>query len=453
MERILIHPKDNVEVAPANGQKYARAAIKTGEAVIKYGFPIGFATRDIAPGEHVHSHNLRTGLGADERYDYIPKRPAIRPRTPETIRAFVRKNGKIGLRNHVWIIPTVGCINGAAGAISRETGALCFTHPYGCSQLGDDLLRTRQILCGLIKHPNAGGVLVLGLGCENNEMDGMRAALGVYDPHRTRFLIAQNCEDEIAEGIRLVRELQTAAAADRREEVPVSKLILGLKCGGSDGYSGVTANPAVGRMTDKLISMGGAAALTEVPEMFGAERILMERCVSREIFNKTVALIGDAKNYFRAHGQPVSENPSPGNKAGGITTLEEKSLGCVQKGGTAPITDVLDYGETIAKPGLSLINGPGNDGAAVTNLTAAGCHMILFTTGRGTPLGSPVPTLKIASNTALAKKKANWIDFDAMTGSDDDLWRLIRETAEGKPTKQETGGYYDIAIFKDGVTL
>ena len=453
MERILIHPADNVEVDLADGQKYARAAIPAGTAVIKYGFPIGLATRDIAPGEHVHTHNLATALSGEETYVYAPKPAPARSLAPETILAYRRKNGDIGIRNDVWIVNTVGCVNRTAELIARETGALSFPHPFGCSQLGGDLDRTRKILCGLIRHPNAGGVLVLGLGCENNGLDGMREALGDVDPERIRFLNAQDCADEVAEGARLARELQAIADHDRRTETPVSKLILGLKCGGSDGYSGLTANPAVGRAADRLTAMGGAAVLTEVPEMFGAEQLLLERCVSKEVFDRAAALVNGWKAYFRAHGQPVSENPSPGNRAGGITTLEEKSLGCVQKGGLSPVTAVLTYGDRVSAPGLNLLDGPGNDGAAVTNLTAAGCHMILFTTGRGTPLGAPVPTVKISTNTALFRKKPHWIDFDAMAGSPEALWALVKETANGRPTRQEEHGAREIAIFKDGVTL
>ena len=453
MELFLIHPKDNVEVDLENGHKYARTAIKAGQPVIKYGFPIGEAKCDIAQGEHVHTHNLRTALRKDGTYTYRPQKNVIKPETPDNINAYLRNNGDIGIRNDIWIVNTVGCVNRTAQKIAEKTGAFCFTHPYGCSQLGEDHARTQKILRGLILHPNAGGVLVLGLGCENNGIESLRQTLGDYDMKRIRFLKAQDVEDEIREGVRIVKELQEIAARDRRVGVPVSKLRLGLKCGGSDGYSGITANPMVGRISDHLISMGGTSVLTEVPEMFGAEQLLMDRCVNEEVFNDTVRLINRFKAYFTSHGQPVSENPSPGNKEGGITTLEEKSLGCVQKGGRAPVTAVLGYGDIANKPGLLLLDGPGNDAAAVTNLTAAGCHMILFTTGRGTPLGAPVPTVKIATNSALYKKKPNWIDFNAMDADAESLWDVVLQTANGKETKNELGGYREIAIFKDGVTL
>ena len=457
MGNFVIHPDDTVEICLENGQKYARRSIKAGEPVIKYGYPIGQASADIAPGELVHSHNLKTLLSGVMAYSYTPNFRRREERTEETIPAYIREDGRIGIRNDVWIINTVGCVNKTAEILSRETGAFAFPHPYGCSQLGEDSARTMEILCGLIRHPNAGGVLVLGLGCENNNIGEMKKVLGEYNPRRVRFLNCQECGDEIAEGTRLIREMQEICAADVRVPVSVSRLVIGLKCGGSDGYSGITANPLAGRICDRHTAYGGTAVLTEVPEMFGAEQILMERCENRDVFERTVKLINDYKNYYISHNQPVSENPSPGNRAGGITTLEEKSLGCVQKGGQAVVTDVLDYGDTAVKPGLNLLNGPGNDMVAVTNLTAAGCHLILFTTGRGTPLGAPVPTLKIATNSALAQNKPHWIDFDAQQilkyDCTDELWDCIKAVAGGQESKNERGGYREIAIFKDGVTL
>ncbi len=453
MGDIVIHPRDNVAVRMEDGHKYALRAIAQGESVIKYGFPIGEATCDIPAGAHVHTHNLKSRLSGCLEYTYTPETAAVHREEPAVVRAFVRADGRVGVRNEVWIVPTVGCVNKIAEQIARRTGAFCFSHPYGCSQLGDDLRCTQKLLAGLIRHPNAGGVLVLGLGCENNSVAAMKEVLGAVDESRVRFLIAQDCEDEIVEGVTIVRELQTIAATDQRQPVPVSKLTVGLKCGGSDGLSGITANPMAGRIADRLTAMGGACVLTEVPEMFGAEQLLMNRCVSEAVFHKTVSLINGFKRYFLSHGQPVGENPSPGNKAGGITTLEEKSLGCVQKGGAAPVTDVLDYGEPATKSGLHLLNGPGNDMVAVTNLAASGCQLILFTTGRGTPLGGPVPTLKIATNTALAARKPAWIDFDAQTGAEEDLFRLLLDTANGRPAKNEQNACREIAIFKDGVTL
>lgn len=453
MEYVLISEKDNVKVCLDNGHKYAVRDIKKGEQIIKYGFPIGVVSEDIKLGQQVHSHNLKTSLAGTLEYTYSPDFEYPESTEPAVINAYERKNGDIGIRNDVWIIPTVGCINSIAKVLADKAGAFCFTHPYGCSQLGGDLEVAQKVLCGLVKHPNAGGVFVLGLGCENNNIAEFKKTLGEYDEERIRFLNCQDFDDEIAEGVKIITELQSLAENDTRTAVSISRLKIGLKCGGSDGLSGITANPLCGKITDRLVSMGGTAVLTEVPEMFGAEQVLMNRCVDENVFTETVGLINNYKEYFISHNQPVSENPSPGNKDGGITTLEEKSLGCVQKGGTAPVTAVLDYGDTAEKAGLNLLNGPGNDMVAVTNLTAAGCHLILFTTGRGTPLGAPVPTIKIATNSAIAERKKSWIDFDAQTGNQNSLFDLIIETAKGKETKNERYGYREIAIFKDGVTL
>lgn len=457
MDIVRINEKDNVAVDLKTGHKIALEDIPCGSSVIKYGFNIGKAVKDISKGEAVHTHNLKTALSGTETFEYHPNFEPLEEKAPAMIKAYVRENGEIGIRNDVWIIPTVGCVNGIARSLAEKTGAIAFTHPYGCSQLGGDQRITQQILKGLVLHPNAGGVLVLGLGCENNNIGVFEPLLGDYDRKRIRFLNVQDCPDEVSEGVSLIKELQKQTESDVREEVPVSRLKIGLKCGGSDGLSGITANAVVGGVCNRITAMGGAAALSEVPEMFGAEQVLFARCVDKSVFDRADKMIRRYKKYFLDHNQPVSENPSPGNKAGGITTLEEKSLGCVQKGGTAPITDVLDYGERISKPGLSLVNGPGNDMVAVTNLTAAGCHLILFTTGRGTPLGAPVPTIKISSNTPLAAKKSGWIDFDAFSSDIDkkahELFELVLETASGKETKNEKNGYRDIAIFKSGVTL
>lgn len=481
MNKLLqINAADNVAVAieafddiPA-GHKVALRDIAEGEAVIKYGFPIGHATQSIKAGEWVHSHNLATSLGdnldysafAPDNSDYSINSDA----SNLTINAYLRKNGEMGIRNELWVVPTVGCVNSQAQAIAERLRALgggsvddvrAFTHNYGCSQLGQDHANTRAALCSLIKHPNAGGVIVLGLGCENNQIGKLRECLGEYDEERVKFIVAQEVDDEIEEGIALGRELLSLMSADRRQPLPVSMLRVGLKCGGSDGLSGITANPLVGAFSDWLVAHGGSTVLTEVPEMFGAETILMRRCVDRPTFDKTVALINDFKDYFRASGQPIYENPSPGNKEGGITTLEEKSLGCVQKGGTAPVTDVLQYAQRIAKQGLNLLCAPGNDLVASTALALSGCQMVLFTTGRGTPFGTFVPTLKISTNSRLAAKKPRWIDFNAgvlVDGQDKEttLTALIDNVlavANGAPALNEQAGAKEIAIFKSGVTL
>ena len=454
-----ITPLDNVQVHIENGHKYALRDIAKGENVIKYGQPIGHATQDIAKGEHVHTHNLKTNLCGELVYTYTPVTyPAPKVTEKPAFMGYVRKNGEVGIRNDVWIVNTVGCVNKAAQKIAEKTGAKYFPHPFGCSQLGDDQAVTQQILKGMVEHPNAGGVLVLGLGCENNNLEVFKKILGTWDDDRVKFLNAQDVSDEIQEGVRLVRLLQEQAAKAQRVPVSVDKLCIGLKCGGSDGLSGITANPLVGRVCDQVTAMGGRCVLTEVPEMFGAEHLLMQRCENEEVFQKTVRLINDFKAYYTRHNQVIYENPSPGNKAGGITTLEEKSLGCIQKGGLSTVVDVLSYGDRVTKPGLSLLNGPGNDIVAVTNLMAAGCHLVLFTTGRGTPLGGAVPTVKIATNHLLAEKKANWIDFDAsgvLEGKDltGDLLAYILQVAEGRKTCNEENGFEEISIFKDGVTL
>lgn len=454
-----IHKLDNVEVRIENGHKYALCSIKKGESIIKYGQIIGHATGDIDKGEWVHTHNLATNLSGKLEYSYEPFDfdESVKP-CELYFEGYERENGDVGIRNDVWIINTVGCVNKTAEALSRLTGAKCFTHPYGCSQLGEDQGVTQKILCGLIKHPNAGGVLVLGLGCENNNIEALKTVLGEYNSERVRFLNTQDVENELDEGVRIINELKEYAGNFKRKKIPLSRLRIGLKCGGSDAFSGISANPLIGRVCDRLTAIGASCVLTEVPEMFGAEHLLMKRCKDYATFEKTVALINDFKDYYTRHGQVVYENPSPGNKAGGITTLEEKSLGCVQKGGASVIVDVLDYGDFLTQGGLSLLNGPGNDIVAVTNLSAVGAHLILFSTGRGTPLGAPVPTIKIATNNALAAKKSAWIDFDAspmLDGVDltDSLISKIIEIASGEQAKNEQNGYEEIAIFKDGVTL
>lgn len=458
MRTLKIHPNDNVAVDLDTGHKTALCDIPSGENVIKYGFPIGHATDDIKAGDSVHIHNLKTNLNELLDYEYDPNFKPLDLAETKMFMGYVRSDGSVGIRNDIWIINTVGCVNKTAEKLSRLTGALTFSHPYGCSQLGGDHETTQLILRGLVNHPNAGGVLVLGLGCENNNIGEFKKILGEYDPNRVKFLVAQESDDEIAEGIRLIGELKEYTDSFIREPVPVSKLTVGLKCGGSDGFSGITANPLVGQFSDMLIAQGGISVLSEVPEMFGAETILMNRCVSRKLFDKTVDLINNYKRYFIRHGQEIYENPSPGNKAGGISTLEEKSLGCTQKGGTAPVTDVLNYGDIAKIGGLNLLNGPGNDIVAVTNLTAAGCHLILFTTGRGTPLGAPVPTVKISTNTALFEAKPHWIDFNAgemLNGKDlrNELFDYVLNVCNGEQTNNERNGYREIAIFKDGVTL
>ena len=504
---IKIHPNDNVIVAlqeiPAettltvsdtltvtakndipSGHKMSITDIHAGTEIIKYGSSIGFAKENISCGEWVHVHNLKTGLGDLLEYNYEPvfgepdtitldewfPNKELLDELPSTFMGFKRANGKVGVRNEIWVIPTVGCVSNVATAIAKQANTLlkgtvdeviAFPHPYGCSQMGDDQENTRKIIADLINHPNAGGVLALGLGCENSGIDVLKPYIGDYDENRVKFLVSQECDDEIEASLELIKELIDYAGAMEREPISVDKLVIGMKCGGSDGLSGITANPLVGRFSDMLIAKGGSTILTEVPEMFGAETILMNRCANEGLFNQTVSLINDFKNYFKGHNQTIYENPSPGNKKGGISTLEDKSLGCTQKSGSSPVRGVLSYGETIKVPGLNLLSAPGNDLVASTALATSGAHIVLFTTGRGTPFASPVPTMKIATNSTLANKKNNWIDFNAgvlvenktMDEVAKDFYNYIIEVASGKKVCSEIAGFHDMAIFKQGVTL
>lgn len=489
---IKIHQDDNVAVAieeikqdekfsaggksitavtdiPA-GHKVALLNMDEGTAVVKYGCPIGNTTKSVKEGEWIHTHNLKTGLGELLTYTYTPAESGMQQMPEAYFMGFERENGKVGVRNEIWIIPTVGCVNNVATAMAKEAGKIikgsvddvvAFPHPYGCSQMGDDQEHTRQILANLVNHPNAGGVLVLGLGCENSNIDELKKYIGDYNANRVKFLVCQESDDEMADGLKLIEELVDYAGNMQRSQVSTKKLIIGLKCGGSDGFSGITANPLVGRFSDMLIGRGGTTILTEVPEMFGAETLLMNRCETRELFERTVELINDFKNYFKRHDQTIYENPSPGNKKGGISTLEDKSLGCTQKSGCAPVKGVLSYGETVKERGLNLLSAPGNDLVAATALAAAGAQIILFTTGRGTPFASPVPTVKISSNSTLASKKGNWIDFNAgvlVEGTDMDsvaeqFFAYVLDVASGKKVRSEEAGFHDMAIFKQGVTL
>ncbi|CAI1004015.1 D-galactarate dehydratase [Serratia entomophila] len=492
---VKIHSQDNVAVALRDlaadealtlgglrfrlaqplerGHKFALRPIAAGEDIIKYGLPIGHALAAIAPGEHIHSQNAKTNLSDLDSYQYQPQLPALPPQAADReVLLYRRANGEVGIRNELWIVPTVGCVNGIARQIQRRflqatqeaagiDGVHLFSHPFGCSQLGQDHENTRTMLQNMVRHPNAGAVLVIGLGCENNQVDTFRATLGMEDEQRVRFMVCQQQDDEVEAGLALLHGLYRAMRDDRREPGTLSELRFGLECGGSDGLSGITANPLLGRFSDYVIANGGTTVLTEVPEMFGAERILMSRCRDRATFDKTVSMVNDFKQYFIDHQQPIYENPSPGNKAGGITTLEEKSLGCTQKAGQSQVVDVLKYGERLREPGLNLLSAPGNDAVATSALAGAGCHMVLFSTGRGTPYGGFVPTVKLATNSELAAKKPHWIDFDAGrlihdTPMDSLLAQfvdLIVAIANGQPARNEVNDFRELAIFKSGVTL
>ena len=418
----------------------------------------------------MHTHNVKTALGGVDKFTFEPAKPTDRSAFNGEFSGYLRPDGRVGIRNELWIIPTVGCVGQTAKHIANEAnrrlkdgfdGVFAFDHPYGCSQLGDDHERTQALLAALVKHPNAGGVLVLGLGCENNHIEAFRACLGAVDESRVKFLSAQDVFDETEAALSLIDELVHVMKADVRTPQPLSKLVVGLKCGGSDGFSGITGNPLVGAFCDGLCMAGGSAILTEVPEMFGAETFLFNRCRDKETFDQAVSMVDKYKRYFIRYGQPIYENPSPGNKKGGITTLEDKSLGCTQKGGTSPVVGVLGYAQPLQEQGLNLAYGPGNDGCAITALAAAGAQIILFTTGRGTPMGAPVPTLKIATNHELAVKKPHWIDFDAscvltgtpMRSAAESLYSLVLACASGQRAVNEQFGQRTITIFKDGVTL
>ena len=461
-----------------SGHKFLLKDINTNGNVIKYGYPIGHLITPRKQGELVDDRHLKTNLSGLLTYEYQPvTKPDLAnveiPGIADTFMGYRRKNGDVGIRNEIWIVPTVGCVNGVANQIKNrfrtelnelnsDIRIVAFPHNYGCSQLSEDHENTRRILRNLVLHPNAGAVLVVGLGCENNQPDKFEELLGDYDKQRIRFMVSQKVEgDEVEEGLNIVRQLHTIVAQDKREPIPLSELRVGLKCGGSDGFSGITANPLLGVFSDYIVSKGGTTVLTEVPEMFGAETILMNRCADSSLFDKTVSLINDFKQYFLSHGEPVGENPSPGNKAGGISTLEEKALGCTQKCGKSLVRGVLQYGERLKEKGLNLLSAPGNDLVASTALAASGCHIVLFTTGRGTPFGTFVPTMKISTNSTLAKNKPTWIDFNAGTIVDgqnmaevfSNFAKKIIDIASGTQTHNEEKDYQEIAIFKSGVTL
>ena len=462
------------------GHKVLIKDVAEGENIIKYGYPIGHATKNLRAGDWVNEDNLKTNLSGTLEYTYHPITEHLTyTQQNRTFKGYVRKNGDVGIRNEIWIVPTVGCVNGIAEKLVAKLKAelsltshlspltshidniYAWHHNYGCSQLSEDHENTRKVLRDICLHPNAGAVLVLSLGCENNQPEDFMAMLGDYDKDRIKLLVAQRVDDEIEAGMQMLRELYHLASQDKRTEVPVSKLRVGLKCGGSDGFSGITANPLVGEFSDWLVAQGGTSVLTEVPEMFGAETILMNRCTSKELFDQTVAMVNNFKNYFLSHGEPVGENPSPGNKAGGISTLEDKALGCTQKGGKAPVNGVMEYSDRLENPGLNLLSAPGNDLVASTALAACGCHLVLFTTGRGTPFGTFVPTMKIATNPDLASRKSNWIDFSAgqllegrtMQEIVPEFIDKVLAVASGEPAKNEMNDYREISIFKNGVTL
>ena len=461
-----------LEDTPA-GHKVLLEDKEEGENIIKYGYPIGHARQALKAGTWVNENNLKTNLAGTLEYTYSPVNEKLSiAKENRTFKGYERKNGDVGVRNEIWIVPTVGCVNGIAEHLAKQLevetrldgidAVHAWHHNFGCSQLSEDHEATRKILRDIVLHPNAGGVLVLSLGCENNQPDDFMAMLGDYDKDRIKLVVTQKVEgDETEYCMNILRDIYKLAKEDKRVDVPVSKLRVGLKCGGSDGFSGITANPLEGEFSDWLVAQGGTSILTEVPEMFGAETILMNRCETKELFEDTVSLINNFKNYFLSHGEPVGENPSPGNKAGGISTLEDKALGCTQKCGRAPVSGVLEYGDRLQTTGLNLLSAPGNDLVAATALASAGCHLVLFSTGRGTPFGTFVPTMKISTNSDLYNRKKNWIDFNAgqlvdgktMTQLVPEFIDKIIAVASGEKARNEINGYQEISIFKNGVTL
>lgn len=491
-KKYIIHKQDNVLISldhtedRIRGHKYALRDIREGEAVIKYGQPIGVAIKDITKGRHVHTHNLKTMLNDLIDYKYTPNiNESIKTHSTEKdysekfVNVYDRHNNEVGIRNELWIIPTVGCVNGVANRIidvfksrcmdsginlnkiDSFDGIYAYTHNYGCSQMGDDHVNTRKTLQNIARHPNVGGVLILGLGCENNQIETFKETFGDYDTSRIKFLVSQQVGDEVEEGCKLVEELFEEMIGDKRVEKSLASIRIGLECGGSDGLSGITANPLIGHFSDYLIKHGGTTVLTEVPEMFGAETILMNRCINQSVFEKMVEMINDFKNYYKRHNQVIYENPSPGNKDGGISTLEDKSLGCTTKAGNGQVVDVLKHTDRLTKSGLNIISAPGNDAVATTTLGMSGCHLVLFSTGRGTPFGGFIPTVKIATNTPLYNLKPNWIDFNAgqlvegisMEEMHEQFVDKIISIINGEKTKQEDNNYREITIFKNGVTL
>ncbi|MBR6149334.1 MAG: altronate dehydratase [Lachnospiraceae bacterium] len=476
-EKITIADTGDIQLKTdiSKGHKFALKDIRAGEDIIKYGNSIGTAVCDILMGEWVHTHNVKTGLDYITDYTYEPVCMSADGLSDKkvTFNGFIRENGEVGIRNEIWIIPTTACVNDIVKRLARLAEAykerfmtnidsvVAFTHPYGCSQTGEDKEATERILADLATHPNTAGVLIVGLGCENSPVENIKAKMTDYDEARVRFMVCQDEADEIERGEELLKELIDYASEDVREEVSADRLTVGLKCGGSDGLSGITANPLLGHVSDRLIDLGACCILTEVPEMFGAEKLLMNRCRDEKLFEKLVDMINNFKRYFKDNGQNIYENPSPGNKKGGITTLEDKSLGCTQKSGTSQVVGILDYGERIKEHGLNLLYAPGNDPVACTALAAAHAQIILFTTGRGTPFAAPVPTMKISSNNELADRKSNWIDFNAgtlvngksITELTDELFEKIIDCANGEKVCAEVAGYHDMAVFKRGVTL
>lgn len=460
-----------------NAHKIALKDFETGEAVRKYDNIIGYASKPIKKGEWIHSHNEVTGLGKSKEYTYDFNPISIFPgESDKTFMGYDRADGGAGIRNHLAIISTVFCANGPLRKLARMAeakypatenfdGIIAFDQEFGCSQTGKDLVTTCKIIAGIAKNANFGGVLLVSNGCEMAIPSVLEQYMGDYDKKRIRTLTLQEVEDEFTAGMELIDEIMEEMKDDKRTPININRLHIAMNCGGSDGYSGITANTLLGTLCDTLVKEGAIMNMTEVPEMMGAEHILMNRAADKSIFDDIVKMMYDYDAYFARYGEKAADNPTQGNKAGGLTTLEEKSLGCIQKGGHCAVMEVLEYGERATKNGFVLVSGPGNDLAGVSGQIAAGAVLTIFTTGRGTPCGFAGPTFRLASNTALATRKSNWIDYDAgrlltaktpeeVEALNKELYDAIMATVNGQyRTRTEENGYYILGALKDGVTL
>lgn len=484
---LRLHPKDNVALAlrplPSGarvsvegislftrdpipyGHKVALVSIPKGGRIIKYGYPIGRAVRSISPGEHVHVHNTESGRAhGDTARPVIREESSLIPRFPQdTFLGFRRQDGRVGVRNHVLVMASVHCVNGGVERIGREVpGVVALPHIYGCSQLGEDLAQTRRVLEGYVSHPNVGATLIVGLGCEalptRELVDGLRDR-----GYRVELLLLQEIGGSraaVRKGKELAAELLGEVGKLRPEPVPLSELVVGVECGGSDAWSGVTANPAVGAIADALVAHGGTVILSEVTEFIGAEHILAARAISPEVGKAILRAVARREGVAVEMGVDLrGAQPSPGNMEGGLTTIEEKSLGAIVKGGTTPVREFLGYGERPSARGLVVMDTSGNDLESVTGMVAGGAQVVLFTTGRGTPVGNPiVPVIKISSNTPLYERMRDDLDFDAgsilrgepPTSVAARLAALLLEVAGGRPTQAEVWGHREFAIEPRG---
>lgn len=454
------------------GHKMATRDIAQGESVKRYGQIIGVASQPIKAGQHVHTHNLsmsdfsRThAFGVDVKPDdYVP--------SPATFMGIVRPDGRVATRNYIGVLTSVNCSATAARAIADHfrrdvhpealaefpnvDGVVALTHGLGCAvdALGEPLQILRRTLAGYAKHPNFAAVLIVGLGCETNQISGLLEAHDLKENEYFHTFTIQETggtAKTVAHGIEKIKRMLPEANAVEREPVSASHLTLGLQCGGSDGYSGITANPALGAAVDLLVRHGGTAILSETPEIYGAEHLLTRRAVSSEVGEKLLARIDWWEEYCAKNGAEMNNNPSAGNKAGGLTTILEKSLGAVAKGGTSNLVDVYEYAETVTAKGLVFMDTPGYDPISATGQVAGGANVICFTTGRGSAYGcAPSPSLKLSTNTALWQRQEEDIDINCGAIADglstpqrigEEFFQMILDAASGRKTKSELHGY------------